>query len=285
MNNILLKNDNISMEISDLGAEILSLKKGSKEYIRNGKSDVWNGHAPVLFPICGRLAEDKFIAGDNVFSLGMHGFAKMSIFEIENATDTEAVFLLKENSDTLKHYPFCFELRIIYKLKNDSIHIKYSVKNTDIKTIYFSIGAHETYACNGGIENYSLIFETCERFETLLLNGSYLNHKTLKISDDSAELPLKYSYFKLDTLIFKDPKSKRVELKNNITGDTVGIDFSSFKNLLLWTLPVAEFICIEPWNGLPDYVDSDCNIMHKPDIITLPKGEFFDCVHTISFKK
>lgn len=100
MNNILLKNDNISVEISDLGAEILSLKKGSKEYIRNGKSDVWNGHAPVLFPICGRLAEDKFIAGDNVFSLVCTASQKRAYLKSKMPQTQRPCFCLKR---TLTH--------------------------------------------------------------------------------------------------------------------------------------------------------------------------------------
>ena len=99
----------------------------------------------------------------------MHGFAKKSVFEIEKSTDTEGIFLLKESPDTLKHYPFHFELRIIYTLKNDSIHIKYSVTNTDTKTMYFSIGAHEAYACDGGIENYSLVFEVLKLCSSMMV--------------------------------------------------------------------------------------------------------------------
>lgn len=283
MNNIFLKNDSLTVEISTLGAEIQSLKKGTTEYIWSGNPDIWQGHSPILFPICGKLAQNKFITNGKKFYLSMHGFAKKSIFQVEKNTDTQAVFLLKDSSDTLKHYPFRFELRIIYTLKNNAIHITYSVKNTGTKTMYFSIGAHEAYACEGGIENYSLIFENCESFETLLLDDGFLNHKTLKVCDDSYELPLKYSYFELDTLIFNNLKSKNVELKNNITNDTVKIDFSGFKNLLLWTLPNAEYICIEPWNGLPDYVDSNHDITTKPDIITLSNGKTFECVHTIDF--
>ena len=84
-----------------------------------------------------------------------------------------------------------------------------------------------------------------------------------------------------DTLIFSNLKSKTVKLKNNITDDTVAIDFSDFKNLLLWTIPNAQYICIEPWNGLPDYVDSNHNIVEKPDIISLSGGQVFVFVHTL----
>ena len=106
MNNIFLKNNNLTVEISTLGAEIQSLKKGEKEYIGEGNPDIWDGHSPILFPICGKLADNKFIIDGKEFSLNMHGFAKKSVFEIEKYTDTEVIFLLKESSDTLKHYPF-----------------------------------------------------------------------------------------------------------------------------------------------------------------------------------
>lgn len=115
------------------------------------------------------------------------------------------------------------------------------------------------------------------------LNDGFLNHKVQKITDDSCELPLKYSYMEFDTLIFSNLKSKTVKLKNNITNDTVAIDFSDFKNLLLWTIPNAQYICIEPWNGLPDYVDSNHNIAEKTDIISLSGGQVFECVHTLTF--
>ena len=49
-----LKNDKLTAEISSLGAELISVKDGAGyEYIWQGED--WNGHAPVLFPLCGRI--------------------------------------------------------------------------------------------------------------------------------------------------------------------------------------------------------------------------------------
>ncbi len=85
MNNIFLKNNNLTVKISTLGAEIQSLKKSEKEYIWEGNPDIWEGHSPILFPICGKLADNKFIIDGKEFSLNMHGFAKKSVFEIEKS--------------------------------------------------------------------------------------------------------------------------------------------------------------------------------------------------------
>ena len=96
MNNIFLKNNNLTVKISTLGAEIQSLKKSEKEYIWEGNPDIWEGHSPILFPICGKLADNKFIIDGKEFSLNMHGFAKKSVFEIEKSIDTEVIFLLRK---------------------------------------------------------------------------------------------------------------------------------------------------------------------------------------------
>ena len=84
MNNIFLKNNNLTVKISTLGAEIQSLKKSEKEYIWEGNPDIWEGHSPILFPICGKLADNKFIIDGKEFSLNMHGFAKKVYLKLKN---------------------------------------------------------------------------------------------------------------------------------------------------------------------------------------------------------
>lgn len=284
MKNIIIKNERLTVEISTYGAEVQSVKCDSRECMWSGDPEVWEGHAPVLFPICGRLTEGNYIYNGEVYELCGHGFAKTAEFEVEKADKTEAVFLLRDNDDSKSHYPFAFEFRVIYKLTENELSVKYSVKNTDNKEMYFSVGAHEAYACPGGIEGYSLKFEKEEKFDTLLLDGSFLNRKSFEISKTSDTLPLKYEYFKLDTLIFDKLNSKKVSLVKN-SGETVAeVDFSQFENLLIWTMQNAEFVCIEPWNGLPDYTDTDGDIKTKAGIIVLESKKSYACEHKIKFE-
>ena len=85
----------------------------------------WSGRAPVLFPICGGLKEDKYTFGGSEYTLNKHGFAKLMEFEVEAQGDGYAVFLLKSTPETKKNYPFDFELRIKYALDGDSVHVEY----------------------------------------------------------------------------------------------------------------------------------------------------------------
>ena len=60
MSIVAIKNEFLEVLISSVGAEIQSVRaKDGKEYIWQGDPAYWNKHAPVLFPICGRLPEKK----------------------------------------------------------------------------------------------------------------------------------------------------------------------------------------------------------------------------------
>ena len=85
------------------------------------------------------------------------------------------------------------------------------------------------------------------------------------------------------TIILPDIASKKVWVKNVDNTHTVEVDYSGFKNLLIWTKPGAEYLCIEPWDGMPDYLNSDKKIENKKDIIALAENGCYSLVHTIKF--
>ena len=122
---VILASDKLSVKISTLGAEIISAVKDGKEKIWEGNPDIWSGHAPVLFPICGGLKDDKFIFEGKEYILEKHGFARHREFEIESAEKEKAVFLLKDDEKTLESYPFHFEFRVKYALDGERINIEY----------------------------------------------------------------------------------------------------------------------------------------------------------------
>ena len=54
--------------------------------------------------------------------------------------------------------------------------------------------------------------------------------------------------------------------------------------LLLWTVPGAGYICIEPWRNAPDYTDADGDIRHKPGMIALRPGQERSLRHTLTIE-
>ena len=143
---ITLKNNIISIEISTIGAEMKKITVNGKERLWNGDPSFWSGTAPVLFPICGGLPDDKFTYKGKEYTLPKHGFAKTMTFEVENQTGLSVTFLLKSKEETFEMYPWSFEFRITYSLQGTRIEIDYDIKNTSEETMYASVGAHEAHA-------------------------------------------------------------------------------------------------------------------------------------------
>ena len=52
-----------------------------------------------------------------------------------------------------------------------------------------------------------------------------------------------------------------------------------------WTKPQgAPFVCIEPWNGLPDVKDKYVDFSEKEEICKLKSNEEFNCSYKIEIK-
>ena len=278
-----IKNSSLAVTISSMGAEITSVKKGEKELIWQADPNVWKGHAPLLFPICGGLKEDKFIYGGKSYIMPKHGFARNSESEVETASENSATFLLKSNDETKKCYPFDFELRVIYSLIENELTVTYDIKNTTDGDMYFSIGSHEAYSCPDGISEWSVIFDKEEDLIATPVDGPLLTYDENVLAKNTRILPLKDEYFEIDALVFQNLKSRKLTLKNDKIGYQIGLDFDGFPYLLIWTKPNAKYICLEPWCGIPDFLDSDFDITKKKGIICLRKGENATRTHKILF--
>lgn len=279
---ITLKNEYLTATFNEVGAELKSLVFEDKEYIWEGRKEVWAGSCPLLFPICGGLKDDKYIFKGKEYTLQKHGYARSATFEIEDKTDTSVVFLHKSNDETKIQFPFDYELRVIYNLKEKTLKVDYSVKNLTDDTMYFSIGSHEAYYTPEGIEDYDVIFPQKETLNAYVLYGNLLSNQELPIIKDSNVLPLYDKYFTVDALVFKDLKSKSATLRNRKTGKAVQIDFPDADYFLLWHKPNSPYMCLEPWSGIQDSVDSNYDITKKEGIIPLESGKEYKNSHIIS---
>lgn len=279
---ITLKNEFLTAVFNEIGAELKSLVFDNTEYIWEGRSEVWANSCPLMFPICGGLKNDKYTLNGKEYTLQKHGYARFKTFEVENKTDNYVVFLHKSDAETKESFPFDYELRVIYTLTGKTLSVDYSVKNLSECTMYFSIGSHEGYYTPEGIEDYDVIFPQNETLNAYVLYGNLLSNQQLPIIKDSSTLPLYDKYFTVDALVFKDLKSKSAKLRNRKTGRAVEVNFPDSKYFLLWHKPCAPYICVEPWDGVQDIVDSSYDITKKEGIISLESGSEYKNTHTIS---
>ena len=128
-----LKSGNLEVTISSLGAEMVSVKYDGKERLWQNDNNTWSGHAPVLFPIAGKI---KVKIDGVTYPLLQHGFARRREFEFVSNEDNQITFKLSSDEETLKLFPYHFNLYISYTLSDSLIEMRYKVENTDDKDIY-----------------------------------------------------------------------------------------------------------------------------------------------------
>ena len=272
--NITIYNHQIKATINTLGAELIQLEKENHNYIWTIDETYWNKTSPILFPIVGRLKNDTYTIEGKTYELPRHGFARNFEFELENQTENTVVLLFTENQETLKHYPFQFELRLKYELIENSLKINYSILNKSQETMPFSIGAHPAFAIDGLFSDYTLDFNQSENFISYELEKEQFNNSFKKIPSENGKINLDYALFEKDALVFKHLKSNILTLlrKNQ---PYISVEFKGFPYLGIWTKPNAPFLCIEPWCGLADNANHNGNIHEKEGILLLDKNADF----------
>lgn len=290
MSIITIKSTELEVKIKTLGAELTSVKDNAgKEYIWEGNPAVWDGQCPNLFPIVSRLRNwekpNTYVLDGKEYEMGMHGFAKLTEFEVEAKTDNSVTFFIKSNDETRAQYPFEFEYRIVYTLSGRELKIDFITDNKSDRDMYYSTGSHEGFATKGGIENYTAVFdeaETLSKYE--VLPSGVIGEVPTPILNGERELKLSEKYFEVDALIFFDAKSRGLAIRDDRTGESIHISFPGFDTLLIWKMPNAEFVCVEPWAGAPDLswkvVD---DFSKKYRIRTLAPNAQETLTHTIKF--
>ncbi len=280
-----ISNEVLTVEISEIGAEIQSVKNAEgMEYMWNGDPAYWTGHAPVLFPICGGLKEDKYIYNGSEYTLPKHGFGRFMRYAVESIEATKITFLLKADEETKKGFPFDFELRITYALDGNKLTVTYAVANVGNDRMFFSIGSHEAYSIPEGIDNYHIQFDKNVTLNAYKLNGNLVENEYITVLENGDKLPLNDGYFAVDALVFRKVDFAKAALVSNNGSRKVTVEFPGCDYFLLWKKPQARYICLEPWAGIPDIAGSDYEISNKEGITPLDSGKGYIKQHVITFE-
>ncbi len=275
-----LANAHLAIEVIELGAELSSLRLLSRdlEYLWQADPAVWGRHSPILFPMVGRLKEDRYQVEGQTFVLTQHGFARDLPFRLVDQSRDHLVFLLESSQGSLLTYPFPFALRISYTLLEDRLRVGFEVQNPAESTMWFSIGAHPGFACplfpeRERYEDYELVFSEKEDQDSKLLRGGLFDGSSRPMLQQSDRIPLTHELFAQDALVFHGLRSDWVGLLSRKEGHGVKLHSPGWPDYGIWAKPNGDFVCLEPWFGHADQVDSSGDWTQKPGIISLPAGE------------
>jgi galactose mutarotase-like enzyme len=282
--NYKLSSDKLSVTVNLKGAELSSVVRDDLEYIWQAKPDVWARHAPVLFPIVGRLKNNTFSHGPKNYTLSQHGFARDMEFTLLDHGPAELKFGLVSNEITKAVFPFEFDLVTTYTINSDVMTCSYEVKNPSFEDLFFSIGAHPGFAMPDGMQNYVLKFKTDKQYEITLLSEGLLSNTKEKFHIHAGEVNLNSSLFDKDALVFENSQIDDIELISTKSGRGVELICKDWPYFGIWGKKECnDFVCLEPWYGITDSVDAKGEISSKKGIIKVEPGKKFECSFTMRF--
>ena len=277
-----IKSSCLTVVISSFGAEIQSIRdQKGMEYMWHGDPAYWGSRAPILFPVAGGLREDCYEWRGKRYPMPKHGIVRKVEWDLETAGESEATFVIRKQTEG---FPFAYDLRAVFSVADNCLTVKYAVTNRDEIPFCFSIGSHEAYLTPEGVEDYQVVFDEEEDLVHYVLDGALNNGETVDIARHTRVLPLKYSYFDVDALVFRTLKSRGVTLLGGREGRKIRVDFPDAPFLLIWSKPRmrAPYVCLEPWCNGPDFVDAPFAIDQKPGFAQVSPGETVSRVHRIT---
>ena len=280
-----ITNGTLTVSISNVGATVKSVKSSDgQEFIWQADPAFWAGSAPIVFPICGGLNSDTYRYNGQEYKLGRHGYIRFREFSVFEQKTDEIVFLSKSDKETLECYPFEYELYVRFKLDENKLTTTYCVKNTDKKTMYFSIGAHEGYALDYPLSDYTLEFDTKQDPPVYSDIFTPIDESSVSYTEDGAlSLCFDTKQFSTGSMMFHPVCANSVTLKNRHDSKSVAVTLDECEYLIFWTVPNAPFLCIEPWCGNSDPADFSGDISKKPGIIALDASKTHSISHTVTF--
>lgn len=272
---ITITSGTLTARINPFGAELTSLTdRQGRELMTDADPAFWGGHAPILFPIVGRLSGDVLRVDGREYAMKQHGFARRSTFAVVEAGESRAVFRLTDTDETRRAYPFAFQLDLAFSLADATLSIEATVANPGDAPLPASFGFHPAFAWplpyGAPREAHRIVLEADEPAPIKRLDGgliagdraSPLDRRTLTLTD---------TLFTDDAVIWFGPKSQRVSY-GATHGPQLEIAFPDTPFLGIWNQPGAHFVCVEPWHGHADPLGFTGEFRDKPGVFTVPPG-------------
>ncbi|MBX3593536.1 aldose 1-epimerase family protein [Sphingomonas sp.] len=272
-----IANEALTARIDPLGAELVSLCDAQgRQLMTDADPAFWTGHAPLLFPIVGRLAGDVLRVDGRTYPMRQHGFARRRRFEVEAHTADAAIFVLRDDPETLASWPFVFELRVRYALSAATLSVEAEVVNRGKEAMPASFGFHPAFAWplpyGGARDAHRIRFAHPEPAPIAMLDDGLIAPTLRPSPVDGDTLHLCDALFDRDALIWLAPESRTVSY-GTADGPQIELRFADMPMLAVWTKPGARFMCIEPWHGHSDPVGFAGDVWDKPGIVTIGTGE------------
>ena len=277
METFTIRSDRISATIKSGGAELCSLKTADGLELLWQAGQQWPRHAPLLFPIVGRLRNDQLHHRGKGYPMTQHGFARDHRFICLQHELAFCQFVLYDDAETLSRYPFPFRLEITYTAKGADLEVGLQITNTSDENMPASIGAHPAF--NWPLlpelakEDYRLTFSDNEIEPVRRLKDGLMRAKPEPTPIQGKTLALSERLFDDDAIILDQLASRSVRYAAG-RGPSIEMAWDGFFELGIWSKPGgAPFLCIEPWHGSASPAEFDGEFVEKPGLMHIAPAE------------
>jgi galactose mutarotase-like enzyme len=134
---------------------------------------------------------------------------------------------------------------------------------------------------NESYEDYFLEFNKPEFAERWKLQNGLISGEKEVVLNSTTILSLKKSLFYNDAMVFKSLKSDCISIKNKNSNHGLHFYFKGFPYFGIWAARDADFVCLEPWQGIADSIHHNRQLENKEGIINLEPGKTFSCEYSI----
>ncbi len=269
-----IENDYLTVKISETGGSLDSviLKKTGREYLWQGDKAYWDEKAPNLFPFIGRLFGSKFSYGGKSYDMKLHGFLRGEPLELQKQ-DKDSVCFYLDGEKWVKEgkFPFSFDLRLSFRLKDNEIICAYEIENKSDDEIFFAVGGHPgiNLPMESGLkfEDYRIEFPTeCKPKRVIFSSDGLTTEERPQFElDEKNGFNLYHSLFDDDAIVLTDTPHE-VSLKSKKGEHFVTMKYPNVPYIGFWHADKtdAPYICLEPWSSLPgrDGIDEEIDKMN-----------------------
>lgn len=290
MSNICLKYGRTTAEIRLKGAQMVSFKgSNGREVMWQADPTVWPNYAPVLFPVCGMPKDETVIIDGVTYPMAKHGFTRNPDFNVEKVGEDFVELILTPTEESRPQYPFDFVFHVIYTLRENGFRTTFLVENKSDRVMPFCVGGHPGFIVpmedGAAYTDYQLVFPEKENGKNMLCPGgrNIDGHEFIPF-EDGRILPLSHELFdERDALLFAELKSRKVDLVHKVTGHGLRFSYPKMEVLAVWSMPKknADYVCLEPWHGMPGQVTESGRFEDKPFVTLLQPGQSHQCGYDV----
>ena len=273
-----IENNRLKITINPLGGILTSIffKDVNKEMEYQIEKDAWQFQDVVIFPLIG---EGKFTYDNKQYKMDMrHGFIRKTTLKVLENNGTKITLYTESDEKTLSEYPFKFSFTLTYELIDNKLSVKTTVKNLDNKEMYFSYGSHTGIKAAAGVglinfdKEYHLLPLLVDAINTEPFEHYYFNCVNLR----------KRSFINFNTLVFEG-KEEKIELYTGYGSLCVDYEFDA-PYFAIWSNPHSgNFVCVEPWRGISNYVTETEDLSQRLSINKLKENESKSFSYSLTF--